>query len=109
MKIDNEIVWVEFTYEYLPIFCFYYGCLGHLEKSRNKKMGDSQCAQVNEGQYRDWLRAKVSREGGRGESTLKKKKTKLRISKEFAEGDGESEEELREIERMAGMKYKKRP
>lgn len=43
--------WVDFTYEHLPGFCFYYGMVGLQEKSCAKKMVDSQCEQVSEGQY----------------------------------------------------------
>lgn len=51
MKIEDEHVWVKFTYEYLPVFYFYCGCLEHQEKSCTKKLTDSQSDQISENKY----------------------------------------------------------
>lgn len=37
IKLDDELVWVDFRYEHLPSFCFYYGRIGHPEKSYERK------------------------------------------------------------------------
>lgn len=48
----------------LLAFHFYCGLIGHKKTTCNKKMIDSQCAQVCERHYKDWLRAKTLRRQG---------------------------------------------
>lgn len=57
IKLENEIHWVEFKYNKLPIFCFYCGVVGHPERVCELKMFDTKERQVSEGQYGDWIRA----------------------------------------------------
>lgn len=67
IKLDQELVWVDFRYEHLPTFCFYCGKVGHPEKICDQKMRDSQGNCICEDQYGAWLRAIVSKGGRRGE------------------------------------------
>lgn len=39
LKLDEELVWVDFRYEQLPAFCFYCGIIGHKEKNCKKTIG----------------------------------------------------------------------
>lgn len=56
-------MWVEFSYEQLPIFYFYCGLVGYSEKSCSCKITDSQNGQVCERQYGEWLRVKNIKAG----------------------------------------------
>lgn len=67
IKLDHELVWVDFRYEHLPTFCFYCGKVGHPEKICEQKLRDSQGNCICEDQYGEWLRAIVSNGGRRGE------------------------------------------
>lgn len=42
-----------FKYEQLPIFCFYYGLIGHQERACDRKMSNSRENKVCEGQLVD--------------------------------------------------------
>lgn len=66
IRMEGEIKWVDFTYEQLPLFCFYCGRIGHLERLCDKKLKDARAENVCEGQYGDWLRATVTKLGKRG-------------------------------------------
>lgn len=66
LKLEKELVWVDFRYEQLPAFYFYYGVIGHQEKSCDRKIIDSNESKVRESQYGEWLRAQV-RSGRKGE------------------------------------------
>lgn len=68
MKLDDELVWVEFKYEHLPTFCFYCGLICHLEKNCGRKMLDSKESWISEGQYSDWMRVQGRIVGKREES-----------------------------------------
>lgn len=41
IKWDKEMVWQDFRYELLPIFCFYCGRIRHSNRSHDRKMEDS--------------------------------------------------------------------
>lgn len=76
MKLEDEMFWVDFQYESLPLLCFYYRTLGHVEKSCERKMKDSQEAKICEGQYGNWIRAKgrlVGRKEHSSDSLFRKK------------------------------------
>lgn len=65
MRLENEIVWVEFRYEQLLTFCFYCGIVGHQEKSCERKIKDSKELKINEGQYGESIRVQGAA-GGKG-------------------------------------------
>lgn len=43
LKYKNCKTWVEFKHEMLPLFCFYYGTIGHNEKLCIKRKKDVSC------------------------------------------------------------------
>lgn len=49
LKLEGEMVWVDFRYKQLPTFCFYYGNIWHSEKVCEHKMEDSRNSHVCEG------------------------------------------------------------
>lgn len=55
-KFKNELIWVHFKYEKLPVFCLYCGIRGHQEKSCERKLTYSKDSMINEGQYGEWMR-----------------------------------------------------
>lgn len=74
IKLANEIHWVEFKYNQLPIFCFYCGVVGHPERACELKMFDTKERHVSEDQYGDWIRAAMPIAGRKreiGESSQK--------------------------------------
>lgn len=76
IKLEDEQIWVDFSYEQLPMFCFYCGCIGHSERFCEMKMRDSRDGNVCEGQYGEWLRVMLprgDRMGEKAENWLKKK------------------------------------
>lgn len=101
MKLEDEHVWVEFTHEYLPAFCFYCGCLGHQEKSYAKKLTDSKIHQIFENQYEDWMRAKRSKEGRTG-NRQKEEKRGLIIASKGSEGESVRGGTQRKLDRSGG-------
>lgn len=68
IRLDDQMVWVDFRYENLPIFYFYCGRIGHSERGCDHKMEDSRRNCINEGQYCSWLRAQQVKEGKKGYS-----------------------------------------
>lgn len=56
IKLGDELRWVDFKYEQLPLFCFYCGRLGHSERLCELKMSDSKKEKISEGQYDEWVR-----------------------------------------------------
>lgn len=67
---------MDFSYEHLPAFCFYYSLVGHQKKSCNSKMTESQSGQVCEDQFGKWLRAKTFKMGKMVRRLLIKRKNK---------------------------------
>lgn len=73
IKLDTEVVWVDFRYEQLPTFCFYCGKVGHQERLCEEKIQDSSQSKILEGQYGEWLRVtgvSVGRKGSRTNPNL---------------------------------------
>lgn len=68
---EGEKRWVTFRYEQLPAFCYYCGRLGHSERNCGKKIMDSKNLKLQEGQYREWLRAEMAGLVLKGEILLK--------------------------------------
>lgn len=54
---NSKSVWVDFKYEHLAIFCYYYGQVGQLEKNCVNKRQDITAGDVKQEQYGEWLRA----------------------------------------------------
>lgn len=70
LMLEDELVWVEFKYEKLLVFCYYCGKIGHQERSCERKVDDARGGKVVEGQYGNWLRVQGSG-GGKGSVGLK--------------------------------------
>lgn len=51
LKLDEELIWVDFCYKQLPAFCFYCGIMGHQERSCEMKLRDSEENKITEDQY----------------------------------------------------------
>lgn len=49
-------MWVDFKYEKLASFCFYYSHVGHLEKLCSTRTEDANLQKILAGQYGKWLR-----------------------------------------------------
>lgn len=69
IRLDEELVWVDFRYENMPTFCFYCGRLGHAGRGCEQKMVDSRNNCICEGQHGNWLRAQVVKIEKMGESS----------------------------------------
>lgn len=69
VKLDEEMAWVDLSYEQLPAYCFYCGRIGHQERSCSRKIADSQNNSVKEGQYGECLRVKNFQKGEKGRSS----------------------------------------
>lgn len=63
IKLETELVWVDFQYENLPNFYFYCGVVGHSERECAKKMEDSRNNVIYERQYGSWLRGQAAKRG----------------------------------------------
>lgn len=59
IKLDKEMVWLDFRYELLTTFCFYSGGIGHSERSCQREMEDSRGNYITEDQYRVWLKTQL--------------------------------------------------
>lgn len=80
IKMKEEvIIWVDFKYEQLPTFCFYYGLIGHQERACDRKMSDSRENKVCEDQYGGWVRASILRGGRKWESGVSVTKKQLEM------------------------------
>lgn len=66
IRLDEEMIWVEFRYENLPTFSFYCGRIGHSERGCEHKMEDSRRSYINEGKYGSWLKAQLVKGGKKG-------------------------------------------
>lgn len=56
VKLNNEIVWVEFRYEQLLSFYFFGRMVGYQERMCERKVRDSTDSNICEGQYGEWMR-----------------------------------------------------
>lgn len=52
---------MDFRYEQLPDFCFYCGCVGHVEKGCEQRRVDVAANRLKIGQYGLWMRAGYGR------------------------------------------------
>lgn len=68
IRLEEESVWVNFSYEQLPQLCYYCGCLGHPERNCEKKLSDSRNDCISEGQYGESLRVPDSKHVKRKEA-----------------------------------------
>ena len=55
MKLNGEMVWIEFKYERCPDFCYKCGTIGHGDK--NCKMEMRSNSSHREAQFGPWMRA----------------------------------------------------
>lgn len=78
VTLENEVHWVDFKYEQLPLFCFYCGLVGHHERSCEQKMTEAKEGNVYEGQYGEWLRASNPLRGKKGITEEFSHRTQLR-------------------------------
>lgn len=63
IKLDDELVWVDFRYEQLPNFCFYCRKIGHPEKNCERKMMDFRGNSICEGQYGGMAKSELTKRG----------------------------------------------
>lgn len=61
IKCDDQVVWVDFRYENLAMFCFYCGKVGHYESGCVVRRLDANQSSLVENQYGEWLRAETGR------------------------------------------------
>lgn len=96
IKLNEEVIWVDFTYELLPAFCFYCGMIGHFEKTCEKIMIDFKKNIVCEGQYGEWLKTITYK----GEREYDGEKMLRRVSEQKKSGweDKEPRKEPNEME-----------
>lgn len=57
IKFQGQEVWVDFKYEYMALFCFYCGKVGHSKRACSKRVEDAKKGKLSGGQYGDWLKA----------------------------------------------------
>lgn len=62
LRCNGEMRWVEFNYENLPLFCFYYGKGGHEVRMCDRKKENSLNSVLHEDQFGKWVRV-VNRRG----------------------------------------------
>lgn len=53
---QGQEVWVDFKYENITTFYFYYETVGYLEKNCIERKNDAKIRKLLEGQYGNWLR-----------------------------------------------------
>lgn len=66
IRFEGGKRWVMFKCEQLPQFCFYCGMIGYGERSCKIKIKEAKNGNLNEGQFRDWLRAANMRINNKG-------------------------------------------
>lgn len=85
LKLEQELVWVDFRYEILPTFCFCCEVVGHQEKNCDKKVKDPDASRVREGQYGNWLRVQSKRERKKGGEPITMSRKQVELGKEVLE------------------------
>lgn len=58
LKFKQMETWIEFKYEQVTIFCYYYGRIGHNEKMCSIRKRDVENNYVLTEQFGGWLRAR---------------------------------------------------
>lgn len=85
IKLNDVVCWVDFKYEQLAAFCYYCDKVGHSDRLCARRKEDLRKNELNEGQYREWLKGVSGRSSskiGEGRNSIKmnglkeKRKTK---------------------------------
>lgn len=63
IKLDDELVWIDFRYEKLPNFCFYCHRIDHTKKNYERKMMDFRGNSICEGQYGGMTESEFTKRG----------------------------------------------
>lgn len=92
LKLEDELIWVDFTYEKIPTFCFYCGIIGHQEKNCGQKIEDADKQNIVEGQYGEWLRVQRDWEGPKTVKAELPKSALVSLVKPAQRGEGNGEE-----------------
>lgn len=67
---EGDKRWIMFKYEFLPLFCFYCGKVGHSECFCETKTNEAKNGRLKEGQYGEWLRASTVRPRFKGSTAM---------------------------------------
>ncbi|CAI9099242.1 OLC1v1036027C1 [Oldenlandia corymbosa var. corymbosa] len=58
LTLEGETRWLQFSYDNLPLYCYYCGHVGHIEKQCETKKEDAKRGTIDEEQFGDWLSAR---------------------------------------------------
>lgn len=64
LRLQEQTVWVEFKYENMA-FLYFYGLVGHSERTCTLRTVDTKKGKLQENQNGDWLRTNGSRPGSK--------------------------------------------
>ncbi|CAI9114848.1 OLC1v1015657C1 [Oldenlandia corymbosa var. corymbosa] len=54
LTLEGETRWLQFSYDNLPLYCYYCGHVGHIEKQCETKKEDAKRGTIDEEQFGDW-------------------------------------------------------
>lgn len=57
LQYQQEETWIQFKYEQLLSFCYYCGCIGHIERICGIRLDDLNENRLKKDQFGPWLRA----------------------------------------------------
>lgn len=97
--------WIEFKCEQMPAFCFYFGRVGHVDKSCTTRKQDLLNGSLTGGQYGEWISAENVKTMRRNSNDDREheRKTPLRMLAE-SRNSSENGNEIRSIKEYIGNK-----